>query len=491
MNIYGLIGTILLLLILCYCKYFYSSRDYFTANTKKPVINDEDKSQYINCRVDVAYCLAPPNISMGLKNIIVNPVSPEIIKDRYDKHPDKSGRKEPVVFDNLEICNSAANTLTHLECIRNYTLNSGEKRNSCCLISAIPIDDTYRELWRESLEKVCDNAPSKWDIIVLAYNGGKPGTQISMYETFSPDYEPKVYIIRSETCDAIVKSMYLPESKKFNIILRDTNTAGINKTLFESHNTYVYKYPFFASPDAATKEKQDNLMYERDSELYKSAEIVVARYNESLEWLKKYPYNKLPVVVYNKGPTDDYYKSPNMIREIKLPNLGKCDHTYVQHIVDNYDKLKDVTVFLTGSVDTLPHKTRNSRLIIESLDRDLRSTMVVSYYPDIRKTLHSFVLSHWDSSDKRNKTGGAKLYPAEVRPFGKWFEKKFGDLVVNAVAYYGIFSASRDHIKNRGVDFYRELLRELSVSQNPEVGHYVERSWLAIFHPMKGVKLLT
>ena len=59
------------------------------------------------------------------------------------------------------------------------------------------------------------------------------------------------------------------------------------------------------------------------------------------------------------------------------------------------------------------------------------------------------------------------------------------------MAYYGVFSASRDHIKNRGVDFYRELLRELSVSQNPEVGHYVERSWLAIFHPMKGVKLLT
>jgi len=454
----------------------------------KPSINGEDKSQYLSSKCDTAYCIGlekPPDFNLGMRTIVVKPVSAEKAKADYS-------------IDNQDIANVASNTLTHLECIRNYITGSGEKRNSCCFISTIPIDDTYCDLWRESLEKVCDNAPTKWDIIVLAYNGGnKPPQNMSMYEPFSDEYDAKVYIMRSESCKTLMKSMLVASDEnnanKFNIVTRDVNTAGINKTIFEPLNAFVYKYPFFVSTDAPTKEKQDYFMFDRDSDLYKSAEIVVARYNESLDWLKKYPYNKLPVVVYNKGTNDNYYKSPNMIREVKLPNLGKCDHTYVQHIVDNYDKLKDVTVFLTGSLDALPHKLRNSRLIIESLDRDLRSTMVVQYHSDVRKSLSNFGMTHYSSADKRNMAGIStnKLYPAEIRPFGKWFERKFGDLVVNAVAYYGIFSASRDHIKNRGVDFYRELLRELSVSQNPEVGHYVERSWLAIFHPMKGVKLLT
>ena len=37
---------------------------------------------------------------------------------------------------------------------------------------------------------------------------------------------------------------------------------------------------------------------------------------------------------------------------ISLKNLGKCDHTYFHHIVNNYNKLADVTIFLPGSIDT-------------------------------------------------------------------------------------------------------------------------------------------
>jgi hypothetical protein len=479
---YAKINTTLGLAVLIAAAIYINLEDRESFSISKPAINGDDKSQYLSCRVDSAYCIGadkPPEFNLGVKTVVVKPVLADKVKRDYD-------------IDDAGICDAAANTLTHLECFRNFSSSSGEKRNSVCIVSTIPLDDTYAGLWREPLDKVCDNAPSKWDIIVLAYSGGNTEpSAMNMYESYSPEYDPKVYIIRSESVGLLIKSAYIPESKKFNVVLHNADTAGLNKTLFESLNTYVYKYPLFSSPDAGTKQKQDDLMFDRGSELYKSAEIVVARYNESLDWLKQYPYNKLPVVVYNKGSNDKYYKSPNMIREIKLSNLGKCDHTYIQHIVDNYDKLKDVTVFLTGSLDALPHKLRNSRKIIESLDRDLRSTMVVQYHSDIRKSLANFGLNDWTSSDKRNNMGTAKLYPAEIRPFGKWYEKKFGDLVVNAVAYYGVFSASRDHIKNRALDFYQELLRELSVSQNPEVGHYVERSWLAIFHPMKGVKLLT
>ncbi len=482
MDIYIVITIIVLTCLIVYFIKLKGIFEKFSPNrTDKPVINGEDKTQYLNSKADTIYCIGPetpPDFSLGLKTMVVKPFPPEKAKADYE-------------IENPEICNSAANTLTHLECIRNYVGTSGEKHNTCCIISTVVLEDRYRELWRESLEKVCENAPSNWDIIVLAYDGKTPLP--NMYVPFSPELDVKVYIIRSECCSTIMKQMYIADTnsgKKFNIVLHDINTVGLHKTLFESFNTFVYKYPFFPSHNPDVRAEQDNLMFDRDSDIYKSAEIVVARYNEPLDWLKKYPYNKVPVVVYNKGNNDNYFKSPNIIREINLPNLGKCDHTYIHHIVDNYDKLKDITVFLTGSLDVLQHKLVNSTKIIESLDRDLRSTMVVQYHSDIRKSLHDFILNSHVSNDRRNAGGVAKLYPSETRPFGKWFEKKFGDLVVNAVSYYGILSVSRDHIRNRNLDFYKELLRELSVSQNPEVGHYVERAWIAIFHPMKGVKFL-
>ena len=33
--------------------------------------------------------------------------------------------------------------------------------------------------------------------------------------------------------------------------------------------------------------------------------------------------------------------------------------------------------------------------------------------------------------------------------------------------------------------YYEKFIQELNKSSNPEVGHYFERAWVAIFHPMK------
>ena len=38
-------------------------------------------------------------------------------------------------------------------------------------------------------------------------------------------------------------------------------------------------------------------------------EIVVARYNEDLEWIKNEPFNKYKYTVYNKGPNENYVKT--------------------------------------------------------------------------------------------------------------------------------------------------------------------------------------
>ena len=72
-------------------------------------------------------------------------------------------------------------------------------------------------------------------------------------------------------------------------------------------------------------------------------EIVVARYNENLDWLKKIKKSKdIKITVYNKG-SDDI-----SINAIKLPNTGRESGTYLYHIINNYDKLADQTIFCQG-----------------------------------------------------------------------------------------------------------------------------------------------
>lgn len=64
--------------------------------------------------------------------------------------------------------------------------------------------------------------------------------------------------------------------------------------------------------------------------------IVVARYNEDLEWTKLLSN----VIIYNKGTplTNDF-------NQILLNNVGREGHAYYKHIYDNYDKLADYTFF--------------------------------------------------------------------------------------------------------------------------------------------------
>jgi hypothetical protein len=70
--------------------------------------------------------------------------------------------------------------------------------------------------------------------------------------------------------------------------------------------------------------------------------MVVARYNENLNWLKQIPWN---YIVYNKG-TD----LPEQIdNEIKLQNIGREAHSYLTYIVDNYEDLLNFTIFAQGN----------------------------------------------------------------------------------------------------------------------------------------------
>ena len=75
-------------------------------------------------------------------------------------------------------------------------------------------------------------------------------------------------------------------------------------------------------------------------------EMVVAHYDEPIDWMFQ---TDIPVWLYNKGrdfPLGLLSRPNTQVQ--KLPNVGRESHTYLTHIVNNYDRLADLTFFVQG-----------------------------------------------------------------------------------------------------------------------------------------------
>ena len=225
-------------------------------------------------------------------------------------------------------------------------------------------------------------------------------------------------------------------------------------------------------------------------ENFQNIEFVISRYNESLDWTDKEPFNKYPIVLYNKGNNTDYNNN-NIIKTVNLPNVGKCDHTYLYHIIHNYDNLADITVFLPGSAD-MSNKYFRAVKVVETAEEHRDTSVMCDKYSDVKKDLYNFTMDTWETSYDKNKeiNPDKTIKKSSIRPFGKWFESKFGDLHIEYVTYTGIFAISKDDILQHPKSYYESFIKELENDVNPEVGHYIERSWMAIFNPMKNPEIL-
>jgi hypothetical protein len=220
-------------------------------------------------------------------------------------------------------------------------------------------------------------------------------------------------------------------------------------------------------------------------------QLVIARYNEDLKWINDEPYKKYKNIIYNKSDNSDFSTSEKTTDVVSLPNVGRCDHTYLYHIINNYNNLANITVFLTGSLN-LDHKKNKSTRLLNEIDNNKQNVFLCSKYKNVQKELYDFQLDGWKSSDEKNSALNTEnnLDKAKIRPFGKWFSDKFDDLKIEHVSYYGIFSVNKKEILQHPKSYYENLIKDLETSSNPEAGHFFERAWAAVFHPMSETKFI-
>jgi hypothetical protein len=205
--------------------------------------------------------------------------------------------------------------------------------------------------------------------------------------------------------------------------------------------------------------------------IFDKADLIVARYNENLDWIKSKYDN---VFIYNKGVDD----IPN---SIKLNNIGRESHTYLHHIYYNYEKLNEINIFAQGSIED--HSFLGEKFSEEylykmyldtkkygaSLNRDFFPEHIIPY-----GGYNNFRLNYYNKYLNKSKYS-----------ISEW-KKEFN--ISNKESIYSwyigaIFSVSKNKILSRTKNFYKNLLEDQELNTlNPEIAHYYERSWALIFN---------
>ena len=135
--------------------------------------------------------------------------------------------------------------------------------------------------------------------------------------------------------------LYLSNSHVFNIYrapLRSTTAIISNKELL-----------------LVQKDMLDNEQLSRLNDITsglrtrKNVEVIISRHNEDISWSDMYASIR---TVYEKSDEPNVLKVGTPGNVFRLANLGRESHTYLAHIVNNYDTLAELTVFSQGSAPT-------------------------------------------------------------------------------------------------------------------------------------------
>ena len=211
-----------------------------------------------------------------------------------------------------------------------------------------------------------------------------------------------------------------------------------------------------------------------------SYKIVVARYNEDIEWITD--NNK---IIYNKGiPL-------NINNEYILENIGRESETYLRYIIDNYDNLPDVVVFTQGNIKD--HcKTNNIQMdnmfyllkLKEEAIRYGKSTLNanhIHYHEDDKRNI--YWSPDWNKEKNNYYLHNNYLNNKQIT-FIDWFTKNIDKSYPNPIGIYwnGLFAIRKDVILKNSLKYYKKLISQVNHHSNPAEGHFFERSWYYIFN---------
>ena len=203
-----------------------------------------------------------------------------------------------------------------------------------------------------------------------------------------------------------------------------------------------------------------------------SMELVVARYEEDLRWLKRVP-SSFKILVYNKGSTQALPESLHTkegMSVLSLPNIGREAHSYLTHLITRYDSLPSITVFCQGRpFDHAPDL--HDRLAALAAGKEVPAPFLwYGFLEDTDDPKGRRLFVPWSKNPERTELATGKL-----------FEELFDCTSPELFHFRGgaQFSISREGVLSRPREFYERAL-DLCAT-DPLVPHSLERLWDRFF----------
>lgn len=205
-----------------------------------------------------------------------------------------------------------------------------------------------------------------------------------------------------------------------------------------------------------------------------SIELVVARHEEDLRWLRRVP-RAIRISVYNKGKTPTFpegFPATDRVSVRDLPNAGREAHSYLTHLFDNYEKLASVTLFCQGHpFDHAPDFHERLRALAEG--REMPTPFLwYGFLDDTDDPCGKRLFVPWSKNPERRELSTGSLY-----------EKLFGEPCPPLFHFRGgaQFGVALEAVIRRPREFYGQALQ--SILETRDAAHSLERFWDRMFGP--------
>mmetsp|Transcript_48803 Transcript_48803/g.110757 ORF Transcript_48803/g.110757 Transcript_48803/m.110757 type:complete len:328 (-) Transcript_48803:303-1286(-) len=234
-------------------------------------------------------------------------------------------------------------------------------------------------------------------------------------------------------------------------------------------------------------------------------DLVVAYFNEDLHWLNEVVQDlqrldrAMRVFVYSKhhDTLPDYVNLTFPGTFTRLKNVGREGGSYMHHIIHNYGALGSCTIFAQAAISSSAYgglKRRKLNYVLKNLHRCAQEGVVgmASERPGEKIVFDpNFELTNFQGTTGDNYAHGKAptndLNLADPRPMGEWystwlaFDENSVRIRQTGLIYNSIFAASRKAIEQHPIKTFMDIQRQLLAADNTEVGHFLERAYLAMF----------
>ena len=215
--------------------------------------------------------------------------------------------------------------------------------------------------------------------------------------------------------------------------------------------------------------------------------IVSNHANHDLEWLNmtyEHGFSKENTIIYDRTPDDYPQKSPlnHLGQVIKSPNVGSNPYDIGRYIVDHYDNLSDISIFIKGNLLQKPYS--NEKRFIYALNANWFVPIDGNVYnPSTKFYINDSV--HIESTSLNyhmyeNEVTDTKLYP-RIKNFKEFINDLF---IIEKIPEHLWFAPAanyavpKQNILKYSINFYKKMMYYNDYNNNPIEAHWFERIYM-------------